>query len=684
MQQKLKSSYLFTIAVLIYSAVFANPSNEKLSDSTYAIANKIIDSCNYYFENDEAKYSYYAEKFNELDLELLVDSNFRNVIHERTDFLRRNYRYKEAISILTKAISIAESKSDTHSLAFFHKALSTHYYHLGEVDSTSVQLKKAYSLYEYLNDQAEMGIITIRKSRVAFDQGNFEDAIKYSFRAIELHKAAGDQAKMAISYLQLGNTYLYLANNIGAKKYFELASILFKRTGNEFGYAEAYSNTGLVEIKTKQYRKGINKEFVALNFFLEEGYAIDAGVTYHFLVDAYLGLKKYDSCIYYNELAKKEFEKSNYEQGFCQYYLNEAKVYLLKGESDKALKSGLKGLEIATENNYKKLKEELNYELYLIYKKLNQPAKSFHHLEEYVKVKDSLNFNPYALQSEAMKYQLAAEEAQLYRQLAEERAQLQIEKGVKTQQRLINTVVIAILILISLFVTIFYLIKNRKLNRSLNAQSEQLSEDLKIKESLLSEIHHRVKNNLQVINSMLSLQNQYISDDSLKRIIDDCKGRIISMSLIHESLYRKQDFKEALFSNYIKELLPRLISTYGADPNKINLSMDIEPIKLSLDDSLPCGLLINEIVSNSLKYAFPEGELGNIYISLKQLGEEITLSIADDGVGLNDGESYKSEDSFGFLLIETLASQLGAELTINTKNGFSYQIKWASKAIEKV
>src|SRR5690606_30712867 len=182
---------------------------------------------------------------------------------------------------------------------------------------------------------------------------------------------------MAISYLQLGNTYLYLANNIGAKKYFELASILFKRTGNEFGYAEAYSNTGLVEIKTKQYRKGINKEFVALNFFIEEGYAIDAGVTYHFLVDAYLGLKKYDSCIYYNELAKKEFEKSNYEQGFCQYYLNEAKIFLLKEESDKALKSGLKGLEIATENNYKKLKEELNYELYQIYKKLNQPAKSF-------------------------------------------------------------------------------------------------------------------------------------------------------------------------------------------------------------------------------------------------------------------------------------------------------------------
>src|SRR5690606_14155077 len=145
-----------------------------------------------------------------------------------------------------------------------------------------------------------------------------------------------------------------------------------------------------------------------------------------------------------------------------------------------------------------------------------------------------------------------------------------------------------------LFVTIYYLLKNRKLNKSLNIQSAQLSEDLKVKESLISEIHHRVKNNLQVINSMLSLQNQYVNDDSLKKIIEDCKARIISMSLIHESLYRKKDFKEAFFSNYIKELLPRLISTYGTDQNKIHLNMDIEPIKLSLDDSLPCGLLINE------------------------------------------------------------------------------------------
>tara|TARA_R110002072_G_scaffold94138_6_gene208291 strand:- start:154 stop:2214 length:2061 start_codon:yes stop_codon:yes gene_type:complete len=682
MKHKLKSTFLFILFTSTFAYAIDNQPKYQLLNSTYDKAITIIDSCNYYLTIDKNKYNFYAKEFEKLDFSGFIDSNFRKLIYKRTDFLRRKFEYEEAISILSKAISLTKNKKDTTSLAFFHKVLSTHYYHLGELDSTSVQLENAFLFYKYLNDKAEMGIIEIRKARVAFELGNYENAIKYSFRAIELHKAAGDQAKMAISYLQLGNTYLYLSNHKGAKKYFELAGILFRKTENEYGYAEAISNTGLVDIKTKQYRKGINKQFSALNYFTKEGYAINAGLSYHFLVDAYYGLQQYDSCIYFNKLAKKEFITSNHQKGISQNYLNEARVFLKKKEFENALKSVLKCYEIAVENSYNKLLEDSNFELYRIYKKLNQKMKSYEHLEQYVKIKDSLNFNPYALQSEAMKYHLAAEEAELYRQLAEERAQLQIEKGAKTKQQLINTIVIAILILISLFISIFYLLRNRKLNKNLSIQRVQLSEDLKVKESLISEIHHRVKNNLQVINSMLSLQNQYVYDDSLKKIIDDCRARIISMSLIHESLYRKKDFKEAFFSSYIKELLPRLISTYRTDQNKIHLNMDIEPIKLSLDNSLPCGLLINEIVSNSLKHGFPDGKEGNISIELKQLKGVVHLTVADNGVGLKDGQSYKVNDSFGLLLIEILANQLDANLNIDTSNGFSYQIKWKNDSFK--
>jgi two-component sensor histidine kinase len=250
-----------------------------------------------------------------------------------------------------------------------------------------------------------------------------------------------------------------------------------------------------------------------------------------------------------------------------------------------------------------------------------------------------------------MKYQLAAEEAKWNQELAEERAQVQALKSEQTRRQLLVTIGIAILTLISLLVAIYYLYRNNRLNKKLSHQREIISEELKLKEALLSEIHHRVKNNLQVVSSMLSLQTQYLSDNTLKQIIEDSKGRINSMSLIHESLYRKNDFKEALFSSYIENLIPRLIETYGTDENRIQLVMDLEPIKLSLDDSIPCGLIINEIVSNSLKHGFPNGKQGTISIELKQKEKLVFLTISDDGVGLEEGKTFSSNDSFGFLLI---------------------------------
>jgi two-component sensor histidine kinase len=233
--------------------------------------------------------------------------------------------------------------------------------------------------------------------------------------------------------------------------------------------------------------------------------------------------------------------------------------------------------------------------------------------------------------------------------------------------------------MVSLFVSFYYLSKNGKLNKTLSQQRELMVKELTVKESLLSETHHRVKNNLQVISSMLNLQNQYIVDENLRQIIGDCQGRITSMAIIHESLYRKKDFKEALFSSYVEELLPRLIKTYGVDQGKVQLILNLEPIKLSLDDSIPCGLLINEIVSNSLKHGFPEGKVGEIKIDFNQKENIVFLIISDNGIGFQEGKFFDSKESFGFLLIDMLASQLEAEITINTTNGFTYQLVWENK-----
>lgn len=175
---------------------------------------------------------------------------------------------------------------------------------------------------------------------------------------------------------------------------------------------------------------------------------------------------------------------------------------------------------------------------------------------------------------------------------------------------------------------------------------------------------------------MLSLQTQYISDDRVQKVIDDCKSRITSMSLIHESLYKKTDGIEAPFSEYIKTLLPQLIQTYKIDQVKIKTKMVLEEIHLDLDESIPCGLLINEIVSNALKHAFTKGENGQIDIKLSKKEGFIRLQISDNGVGFKDETDIKNQESFGFLLIETLVKQLEADMECVNENGIKYDIKW--------
>lgn len=675
---KLNLSLAFLCVFFLHSTfcTIAQSKIETTSNTEYIKAKSLLDSCAFYFEKDQAKYEAFARQFAAVDFSELPDSNFRQLIYQRTDFLRKKFQYEEAIPILTQALVTAKEKKDTLSLAFFHMALSTHYYRSGNLDSTIAQLDQAYLLYEYLDNRVEMGIIAIRNARVAYDLGNYENSVKYSFQAIDLHRDIDDQDKLAVSHLQLGNTYLSLSSYDAAEKYFDLARILFKEADNDFGHAESILNIGLLNISNGDYREGMSQQFTVLDYFLEEGYAIEAGVAYSNLVSAYQALEMHDSALFYNNLAKVQYEKAKYKRGICRAYLDEARVFNATDETEKALESAANCRQLAKENDYFVLLRESNLELYKINKKLNKQKESFIYLEKYVKLKDSLNFDPSTLQSKAMQYQLAAEEAELKLQLSEERAKLEVERGEKTKQRLYYSIIISTLILISLLVTAFYLYKNRKLNRKLSRQGELLEEDLKVKDSLLSEIHHRVKNNLQVIKSMLSLQNQFISDESVRKVIDECNGRIVSMSLIHENLYRKQDFQEAEFNNYIKELVPRLVDTYGTDPDQIQLEMDIEPIKLSLDDSVPCGLLLNEIISNALKHGFPNGKTGSIKIALKQVEDEVHLSIKDDGVGLKEGMSFESNDSFGFLLIETMASQLGAEMNIQTLNGFEYEIKW--------
>lgn len=210
---------------------------------------------------------------------------------------------------------------------------------------------------------------------------------------------------------------------------------------------------------------------------------------------------------------------------------------------------------------------------------------------------------------------------------------------------------------------------------------DKLLNSLKDKEVLLKEVHHRVKNNLQVISSILSLQSSYVKDKKTLGILQESQNRIKSMSFIHESLYQNEDFTSIKISEYISTLTQNLLYSYRMKGEKVELETEFDDVFLNIDQAIPCGLIINELVSNALKYAFKDKEKGIIKIEVKLNGNKISLNVSDNGIGLPAHIKLGVSDTLGFQLVHALVDQLDANIHVEREEGTKYLITFEQNPI---
>lgn len=226
----------------------------------------------------------------------------------------------------------------------------------------------------------------------------------------------------------------------------------------------------------------------------------------------------------------------------------------------------------------------------------------------------------------------------------------------------------------------------KRLQQEINVREraeEKITASLKEKEVLLKEIHHRVKNNLQVISSLLYLQSRNIKDDETLELFTESRARVKSMALIHEKLYRSADFSNVDFTEYIQDLIHYLLQTYNISGSNIDLQINVEGVGLTIESAVPCGLIINELVTNSLKYAFPNGRAGVLRIDLfsnkekgggDSRGHAYTLVVYDDGVGFSEDPDIDNAESIGLQLVTGLAEQLDGTVELDRKEGTRFCI----------
>jgi hypothetical protein len=198
----------------------------------------------------------------------------------------------------------------------------------------------------------------------------------------------------------------------------------------------------------------------------------------------------------------------------------------------------------------------------------------------------------------------------------------------------------------------------------------ELRRSLQEKEALLQEIHHRVKNNLQVISSLLNLRAESSQDPETLQMLRESQDRVRSMALIHEKLYQSQDLEQVDFGSYVRELTNHLMNSYGTESAGVRLTATADDVSLRIDKAVPCGLIINELVSNALKHAFPDGRSGEIHVSLRsEPDRRLTLSVADNGVGLPADQDVDAAETLGLQLIRVLTSQIDGRARLDSRDG---------------
>ena len=217
----------------------------------------------------------------------------------------------------------------------------------------------------------------------------------------------------------------------------------------------------------------------------------------------------------------------------------------------------------------------------------------------------------------------------------------------------------------------------------IDAIANVIKDSLEEKELLLKEIHHRVKNNMQVVSSLIGIQRAELkgkTDASAMTAFQETETRIKSMALVHEKLYSSDNLASIDFTSYTKLLALELFSVYQMQPNQVALDTQIKNIKIDINQAVPCGLILNELLSNALKYAFPNDRKGKVIVALKSYDKGmLELSVCDDGIGISDEVDVITGKTTGMVIVNALARQLRAEIAIERNNGTCFQIRFKGK-----
>lgn len=500
-------------------------------------------------------------------------------------------------------------------------------------------------------------------------KGETEKAVEGLLDAIQIQKSLKDSVELSYSYNNLGIAYFYTYRYAEALKYYNISAEIDSLQHDFQGWAGTQINRAIIFSNQNEIKKAAS----IYEMILEKSALLDdetlIATIYSNQAKLMVLNEDYKGALEHLEKARPIILLSEDPSSKMTLEVSASTAEFLSGNYDEALLAARRGLSYDPDSVYTERRIHLYECLAHVFYAQNKLDSGEFYNSRYQGLRDSLfNLETQEMVEEVqVKYEVAS-----YK-LEEERLKsiAALEAKESSESRAQRNLFIAIALIFFLIVTILYYRNRTKkkeqiiLEEKLNLQ-EQL---VKQKEDFIGEIHHRVKNNLQIVASMLAIQRSQTEDENIKSVFESSKNRIEAMSLIHDKLYQSTDFHQVNIQEYIDNLANQLVNAYSG-ALQIEVKLEIEEIILHIDSVVPVGLMINELITNSIKYAFEFQAIPQIIISIIEKEGKLNLTYKDNGQGLKAG----SIAGFGSHLLRSLARQMKAESSDNSDNGYCYKM----------
>lgn len=610
-----------------------------------------------------------------------------------------------------------------------HSNLAYHFNKISKLDSALFYYQKTVHNYKLIRDTLALAQVYNHMAYWYSENLNLDSAKSYIQKSIQLSQAIGDVKQLILGYNELSHLY-ELENRVNYSiEYLYKSLKLLDEIDSPKEKIIIHNNIAVLSVKLKEFKLALSHCRKGLKLCKQGEYKNLEALLYNNIGDIYNKMSHYDTAIYYFNRGLDKYLSIHNERGIGNSYLLIGDAYLNKGQLDSALLFALKSLELRENSNQRLgLSTFSKYKVCHIYflKKNYRMAKKYG-LEAFEEAqllglkeaiattskvlsviyehegnfKEALQMNRISSnledslwttdnQKEMLRQQLTYEynkkqmiannEIQL---LNEKQRASGLELALAKRQRAIFFGIGMVLFVFLALLLLFYR-QNKRKNTILNVQKKRLEMALEENALLLKEVHHRVKNNLQMISSLLSLQSRSVENLEALDILKAGQNRVKSVALIHQKLYQDKDISKINLKDYVNQLFKHIQSLYFKKEKEITLESNInDELQLDIDTAVPLGLIINELITNSFKYAFIDVNLGRIQISVDQEADKFKLLYKDSGKGLPKDFSFEGSGSFGMKLTQLLTKQLQGTITYSVEQGFViefYNLEYRKKS----